>query len=109
MLTTMGWILLAAAALMGRVAFRTRRSAERDLPAEVTAGIASSRASMTSQVRALEVQLLEQTPQLEAELDARRMMLDQLIAEADQKIADLEDRIDAAANVPVQPQLRRAA
>ena len=112
MLTTFGWTLLVAAVLMGRAAVKTRQSSARDIPAELRAETAAARGGVVNQIRAIEVQFLEQTRQLQAELDSRRLILDRLIAEADERIADLEGRIDVAGRVGFDDDrepLRRAA
>ena len=109
MLTALGCTLLVAAVLMGRSAVMSRRSESRDVPAELRAEIATNRGAVISQVRAVEVQLLEQARQLEAEIDTRRLILDRLIAEADARIEALEDRIDVAGRIEPQAPFRRAA
>ena len=100
-----GALLLAAAVLMTRTALRTQMVVGRDVTAELQAETRRAQASAVSQIRALEVQILEQSRELQAELDNRRLMLDRLIADADERIRRLEDHIDEAATLP----LRRAA
>ena len=105
MSTVFGLVLLLSAVLVGRSAVLVKRSAARDVPAELEREMSQARNSVLNQVRAAEADYLQSVRVLQAELDTRRALLDRLIEEADGRIETLEDRIDAAATVP----FRRAA
>ena len=105
MSTVFGLVLLLSAVLVGRSAVLVKRSAARDVPAELEREMSQARNGVLNQIRAAEADYLQSVRVLQAELDTRRALLDRLIDEADSRIEALEDRIDAAATVP----FRRAA
>ena len=71
---------------------------------------AVQRTAASGELARMEVRLVEQHRQLEASLQTRIVLLDSLISDADERIADLRQQIEFAADASGEsPQRRHAA
>lgn len=89
-LIAFGFILVVGGYSLFRSQRKVRESQLRDTLSEANGELQTARASVTGQVRQLEVRLHEHARDLEAQLATRAALLDQLIADADARIETLK-------------------
>ena len=90
-------VLLAIGFLgLSWILIRPRRSREASF-APTPQQIAEQRRTARDEVAALQVRLAEQGRELEAALQTRAVLMESLIADADERIADLRQQIEFAA------------
>lgn len=95
-LVLLGMIFVAGGFSFFRVQRRVEKSQARDVVDEAGRELQHARESVLGQVRQLEVRLLEQSRELEAQLTTRIAILDQLVAEADRRIYVLKSDLAEA-------------
>lgn len=95
-LIAIGTIVIGGGIVVFRTQRKVERSQSRDVLDEATTELQSARESVLGQVRLLEVRLLEHSRDLEAQLATRIAILDQLVAEADDRIHRLNQDLAEA-------------
>ena len=81
--------ILAAGLLLRRSMLLSRRSRQDDVVGDVRKELGRRENSQSARIQRMEVRLLELTRELEGRLATRQEVLDQLIAQADERIARL--------------------
>lgn len=95
-LIILGMTLIAGAFSMIRAHRKVAASRARNSIDEAGTEFHSARQTVANQLRGMEVRLLEHTRDLEAQLSTRTTILNELIIEADERIARLQNELAAS-------------
>lgn len=96
-------LLIWSGMMLRNAAARSRRSRNRDVAKELQTELRSKQKSAESQIRGLEVRLLDFDRDISARVDTTMTLLDQLIAEADREIVRLETLLAACETANPSP------
>ena len=96
----LGLLVLFLAFLMRRTGRRSRRSAQRDVLAEVRGEFRAAENSAKRELQKLEVRLYDFSREVDALTQTRIALLQQLIAEADRLQRQLQQQLDETGKKP---------
>lgn len=96
----LGLLVLLLAFLMRRAGRRSRRTADRDVPAEVRNEFRAAENSAKRELQKLEVRLYDFSREVDALTQTRIALLQQLITEADRLLQQLQQQLDEAGKNP---------